>query len=340
MNFLGKEIGKKSYPLFIAEISCNHCGSIHNAKSLIHNAKRAGVDFVKIQVYTPDEMTLDCDKANFLITHGLWRGNNLFKFYEKTKTPPEWVPELFMYAKEIDIPIFSSVFGERSLEILEKNNCPAYKIASYEFNHTPLLKAVASTGKPMVLSTGVATDNDIRDNFHLLDKVNKLYMHCISTYPCQLTETNLLRIRVMENIVGKHRVGFSDHSTNSTAAMLAVALGAKIIERHFYSPLFGESEDAEFSMSESAFKRMVDAVKGAYLACNSIVPLEQEGYKFKRSIYASAYIEKGGKFTSDNISVVRPNGGMEPMFYSHLLDGNTANRNIEPGTPIVGDLLE
>ena len=345
MNFLGREILPKSYPLFIAEISCNHVGKLDNALTLIAAAKKSKADFVKIQIYSAEEMTLKSDRPEFKIKSGLWKNSRtLYDLYKKAATPKEWIPELFAYAKEVGIPIFSSVFGMGGLEALEKHNCQAYKISSFEFNHIPLIEEVAKLHKPMILSTSLANLEEIGSTEYRIQEIspstNRIYMHCVSLYPCALSNANLGRIKEIETIIGTGRVGFSDHTKSRHTAGLAACMGAKIIEKHFYIPEIG-GEDAAFSFSPKSFKMMVNEARNFYQACLSR-PCDPMGQAFlyMRSIYVVKDIKEGEKFTKNNIQVIRPIGGMSPKLYNLILSENIpAKYELKAGTPLNGEMV-
>lgn len=345
MRIFDLEIGENSFPLFVAEISCNHCGDLNNVFKLMEDAKRSYADAVKIQVYTPDELTINSDKADFLIKKGLWKGQNLYDLYSHTQTPPDYVRPIFEYAAHIGLRVFASCFGMQSLEVLEKNNCKTYKISSFEFNDTSLVDAVVSTKKPVIFSTGLSDDNEIDALYQKL-KLNAfvdfdyMFMHCVSKYPCKLEDAGLYRIKRFIDKYGAAHVGYSDHTKGNTAPGMAAALGAKIIEKHFYNPKYGESEDKAFSMSPSSFKKMVMHTRNMFNACIE-KPLRgtEAAHQFKRSLYAVKPIKKGQYFTDKNVRSIRPSYGLEPYLLKDILLSK-AKENIEAGTPLNGSMIE
>lgn len=339
MNFLGYEIKQNSNPLFIAELSCNHCGSLDNLLKLIDLAKRANADIIKIQIYTPDEMTL---KKLPKIQNGLWKGKNLYELYQKAQTPLEWVPEIFAYAKSIDIPLFSSVFGDKSLEALEKVNCPAYKIASFEANDYDFIRKANSTGKQLMISTGCISLSEAQTLGPLaITKIgvtfDPIYMHCVSKYPCKDEDSSLSRITKLQRAFGDSKVGYSDHTKGAQAAVLAATLGAKYIEKHFHEPRLGDkSEDASFSMSPMQFKNMVVKTRKAMEMCYDRGTVHSE---FKRSLYAITRIRKGEDFNRHNVTSLRPYRGLEPRLFPKIL-GRRATTTIPAGTPLILDYVD
>lgn len=346
MNFLGKEIGKNKYPCIIAEISCNHEGSLTHAKELIAAAKEANADAVKFQLYDADDMTY-CGKwfnysdntNDFFIKAGKWKGQHLHTLYQKTGTPYEWVQVLFEYAKGVNIPLFASVFSERGIKTLEENNCPAYKIASFELNDTNLIAKAAMTSKPLVLSTGMATDREIENALlRTYQGLTPILLHCISAYPTRLEEARLYRIQQMRKRFSC-LVGFSDHTEGYLAAQIACGMGACMIEKHLY--LGGAtSEDATFSLTPSAFKFFVKACRRAAESSFETISME-EGYskQFRRSLYVVKDISKGEIFTPDNIRSIRPSYGLSPSMYNNVI-GLRATMEIKAGTGLKEEHLK
>jgi pseudaminic acid synthase len=332
MNFLGKELSPRHDPFVIAEISCNHEGSLEKAFILIREAKDAGADAIKIQCYTPDELTIISERYDFICKDGPWKNRHLHELYTTTQTPPEFVAGMFNYAKEISIPIFSSVFGEQSLETLEKVGCPAYKIASFEVNDTNLLRKVAKLTKPVIISTGACTQKELdRANDILL--YDLIIMHCVSQYPTCLENADLSRITQYRREY-ETPVGFSDHTIGSAAAQMAHALGACIFEKHFGSQ-GGNSADNRFSLYKSEFKDYVDNLKKAHKA------LEFQNYKhsqYKRSLYVVEDIKKGMELTKENVRSIRPSYGLDPDKLDHVV-GKVADQDIPRGTALKMEML-
>lgn len=327
MNFLGKELIPYKSISIVAEISCNHEGSLKQAFDLIEAAKDSGADAVKIQAYTPEEMTINSNKVDFICPNGPWAGKNLWELYNKTRTPLEWLPELFAKAEQLNIPMFSSVFGEKSLAALEAVNCPVYKIASFEISDVELLKMVAAKHKPMILSLGVATNDDIERAVGVCE--NDCYiqlMHCVSEYPAKLSNINLYRIRSTYYGVD----GFSDHTLNSKAAQLAIAMGITIIEKHIC--MTETCEDVSFSLKPYEFKSYVRDCYNTIEAFKERT-LELTSLAYKRSLYIVENIKKGEVFTNENIKAIRPGFGLGPYLLPEIL-GKTANYDLETGTPL------
>lgn len=349
MNFLGKELKAYSDPFIVAEISCNHEGSIDKALALIKAAKELGANAVKIQVYTPDEMTIQHKKYigkndeyeigpnEFYIKDGRWRGKHLWDLYSEAYTPIEWLPELFGCAKDAQIPMFASVFGEKSLEALEDVGCPAYKIASFELNDTNLLKLVHETGKPMVLSAGIATLNEVERAMEIVGD-NSVLMHCISKYPAHVKDLQLNRIKRYRSFYNCP-IGFSDHTTDSTAASMTIGVGACIIEKHLTLP-FSNSHDVDFSLTPKHFRWFVQDCKDAAKAIQEKDNIEfyKDELQFKRSLYVVQNIKQGEQFTKENVRSIRPGYGLSPHFLDDVL-AKTAKYDIKRGTALTEEML-
>ena len=333
-----KKIGYKYKTFIVAEISGNHGGKIKNAIKLIKKAKEAGADAVKLQTYTPDTITLNCNKKDFRISEkSPWKKfKNFWNLYNYAHTPFEWHKKLFNYAKKINIEIFSSPFDEHAVDLLEKLGCPAYKIASPEINHIPLLERVAATKKPVILSTGLASIKEIYDALKILKKKNDkiIILKCCSSYPAKFEELNLLTIQDIKkrfNVLS----GLSDHSSGIEAPLVAVALGANMVEKHF--KLNVESVDSFFSLNRNEFKKMVEKIRICEKALGKVSYKLSKESKLslvgKRSIYASSNIKAGEKINKTNVKVVRPSYGLHPSFYKRIL-GKVSKRNINFGSRI------
>ena len=345
MNLNGREIGE-GYPAYvIAEMSANHAGSLQRAKDIIYAAKEAGADCVKIQTYTADTMTIDCDNKYFHIANGTWKGENLYQLYKKAYTPWEWQKELKQTADKVGIDFFSTPFDKTSVDFLEELDIKFYKIASFELIDLPLIKYVASKGKPMIISTGMADLSEINDAVLTVRKQNNsnlALLRCASAYPAI---TDAMNLRTMQNMAETFQVpvGLSDHSMGSVGAVTAVALGAKIIEKHFCLSRSTKNPDNTFSMEPLEFKKMIQDIRAAEKAIGIVKygPTEQEkeNIGFRRSIFCVQDIKKGDKFTEQNIRIIRPGYGLKPKYYSEIL-GETARRDILRGTPIQFEMLE
>lgn len=339
-----REIGGGKPAYIIAEMSANHAGDISRAKEIIHAAKEAGADCIKIQTYTPDTLTIDCDNSYFHISDGTWNGENLYQLYQKAYTPWEWQKELFEEAKKAEIDFFSTPFDNTSVDFLEEIGIGFYKIASFELVDIPLIEYVASKGKPMILSTGMATLAEIDEAVEAVKKRgnrNFALLRCASAYPAITDEMNL---RTMQNMGDTFGVpyGLSDHSMGSVGAVTAVALGASIIEKHFCLDRAIENPDSTFSMNPMEFKQMVHDIRQAERAIGSVKygPSEQEknNLQFRRSIFCVKDIQEGEKLTEENIRIIRPGYGLAPKFYKDVL-GQTALEDIQKGTPLAFEMI-
>ncbi len=325
----------------IAELSANHNHKKEIALESIKAAKEAGADAVKIQTYTADTLTLNCDNEYFQIKQGtLWDGTTLYKLYQQAYTPWEWHQELFDYAKSLDIPLFSTPFDKSAVDFLESLNNPIIKIASFELVDIPLIEYAASKGRPMIMSTGIATLNEIQeavDACHKAGNEDITLLKCTSSYPAPLNEANLLTIPDLKNRFGC-KVGLSDHTAGSVAPCAAVALGAQVIEKHFIMDRSIGGPDAAFSMTKDEFAEMVKRVRETE-ECLGQVNYElsdkmKKNRKFARSLFACADIAKGEIFTEKNIRSVRPGDGCSPKYLPELL-GKTSDRVYKFGEPIV-----
>lgn len=339
-----REIGEGKPAYIIAEMSANHAGDISRAKEIIHAAKEAGADCIKIQTYTPDTLTIDCDNSYFHISNGTWNGENLYQLYQKAYTPWEWQKELFEEAKKAEIDFFSTPFDNTSVDFLEEIGIGFYKIASFELVDIPLIEYVASKGKPMILSTGMATLAEIDEAVEAVKKRgnrNFALLRCASAYPAITDEMNL---RTMQNMGDTFGVpyGLSDHSMGSVGAVTAVALGASIIEKHFCLDRAIENPDSTFSMNPMEFKQMVHDIRQAEKAIGSVKYGSSEQEKssqiFRRSIFCVKNIKRGEKLTSENVRIIRPGYGISPKYYNDIL-GQTALIDIERGTPLKMEMI-
>ena len=336
---IGKKIiGKYSKCLVVAEISANHDSKLSNAIKLIKLAAKAGVDAVKIQTYKPETITLNTFKKDFLINkNSPWSSKkNFWNLYKKGHTPWEWHKKLFTEAKKNNIEIFSSPFDESAVDLLEKLGCKAYKIASPEITHIPLITKVAKTGKPIIISTGLSKLDELTNAIKVVRNAgnNKIIiLKCTSAYPAPAEELNL---KTIKDIAKKFKVyvGFSDHSIGNIAALTAVALGAKIIEKHFKLKN-NKSIDSFFSADKSDFSDLISNIRQMEKAVGKInynvTTSAKKHLVGKRSIYTSAKIKKGDIFTKNNIKVVRPCHGLDPKYYNYVL-GKKSNCDLSPAT--------
>lgn len=327
-------------PLLIAELSGNHGGKLENALAMIDAAAEAGANAIKLQTYTADTLTIQHDSPAFIIQDGLWKGRTLYDLYQEAHTPWEWHPVLFERAREIGIPLFSSPFDSTAVEFLEKLECPAYKIASFEIIDIPLIRKVAETGKPIIISTGMASLDEIDEAVKCVNSVTDhgplFLLHCTSGYPTPVTEA---RIRVIPYLNERHRVpvGLSDHSTNNAVAISAVALGACIIEKHFIISRKKGGVDAEFSLEPDEFRQLADDCRQAWNALGDVdfglTDSESIHQANRRSLYAVRDIPAGIEITDDNVRSIRPGGGLHPKHLDTII-GKKAARTISRGTPI------
>ncbi|OFX81550.1 MAG: pseudaminic acid synthase [Bacteroidetes bacterium GWE2_29_8] len=329
-----------NYPVFvIAELSANHNQSYDLAVKTIEAAKEAGADAIKLQTYTPDTITINCDNDYFKLKSGLWAGQTLYNLYEKAYTPWEWHPKLKAVADKLGLILFSTPFDNSSVDFLESINVPAYKIAGFEIEDLPLIKYVASKKKPIIISTGIAELSDIDNAVKACLSVGNdqiALLKCTSSYPAPLEIQNLLTIRNMRKTFDCV-VGLSDHTLGSTAPITAVALGAKIIEKHFIIDRSTGGPDSEFSMEFSDFKTMVTSIREVE-ACLGKVSYEltdslKEAKKYGRSLFIVADIEVGEEFTRENIRSIRPGHGISPSYIEQVL-GKQATVSIKKGTPL------
>ena len=324
---IGKFDLEKDGTFIIAELSANHNGSLQTALDTIKAAKECGADAIKLQTYTADTITLNSKKDDFMIDGGtLWDGKNLYELYKEAYTPWEWHKELFEYARSIDIDIFSSPFDKSAVDFLEQFNPSAYKIASFEITDYELIRYTASKGKPMIISTGIAYEEEIQDAVDICRSIGNdkiILLKCTSAYPAPLEDANLLTIADLAKKFGVVS-GFSDHTIGSTAPIIAVSHGAKVIEKHFILDKSIGGADCEFSMDAKDFKEMVQKIRDTEQLLGkvdySMNESKQKNRNYSRSIYVSKNIKKGEKFTTSNLKSVRPGYGMHPKYLNEFLD--------------------
>ena len=340
----GRKIGD-GYPAYIiAEMSGNHAGSIERAKEIIRAAKEAGADCVKIQTYTPDTITIDCNNEYFHIEDGTWEGENLYSLYGKAFTPWEWHKELKEEAEKAGIDFFSTPFDNTSVDFLEGLGFSFYKIASFEMIDLPLLQYVASKGKPIIMSTGMGQLEEIEEAIEAIYKTgNKqlAIMKCSSAYPAKIEEMNLATIADMKQKF-QIPVGLSDHSMGSLSAEVGTALGANIIEKHFCISREIENPDSSFSMTPEEFKAMVNAVrtveKAKGIVQYGVEKQEETNIKFRRSLFVVEDVRAGEVFTEKNVRSIRPGYGMKPKFLPEVL-GKYAAVDIKRGEPLKEEMI-
>jgi len=332
-----KKIGRKYPPYIIAEMSANHNGDIDNAYKIIDMAKASGADAVKLQTYTADTITMDMKTPEFMIEGGLWDGQSLYELYKGAYMPWEWHKPLFDYAKKVGITIFSSPFDNTAVDLLEDLNTPAYKIASFEAIDLPLIKYVAQTGKPMIISTGMADAEEIREAIEAAREggcKELAILHCVSGYPAPAGDYNLRTLVDMQQKFGLV-TGLSDHTIDNTTAITSVALGASIIEKHVTLDRNGGGPDDSFSLEEEGLKGLCVGVKTAWQALGSVdygwKSSEQGNVKFRRSLYFVKDIKAGEIITSEHIKSIRPGYGLAPKFKNQLLE-RTVKMDVRLGT--------
>lgn len=317
----------KDGTLIIAELSANHNGNLQNALDAIKAAKDIGANVIKLQTYTADTLTLDCDKEDFIIKGGtLWDGKTMYDLYKDAYTPWEWHEELFEYAREIGIDIFSSPFDKTAVDFLEQFNPSAYKIASFEITDHELIRYTASKMRPIIISTGIAFIDEIQDAVDICRAEGNndiVLLKCTSAYPAALEDANLMTIANLAETFGTIS-GFSDHTLGTTAPVVATTLGAKVIEKHFILDKSIGGADADFSLDKEEFAKMIQAVRDTEKLLGkvdySMTEKKKKSRQFSRSLYVAKDIKKGEVFTEDNIRSVRPGYGMHPKYLKNILD--------------------
>lgn len=319
--------------MIVAEISASHNGSLEKAKELISLAAWSGATAVKLQTFTADDMTI---KGAHKISNGPWAGKDLHQLYQQAHTPLKWHKELFDYAARVGLVCFSSPFSVEAVDFLENLDCPIYKIASFEMNDKRLIERCAATGKPIIISTGMATGTEIKTAaFNARGASDITLLHCVSAYPTPVDQANLLRINKLKMF--GYPVGFSDHTLSLTLPSIAIALGATVIEKHIKMPDDKESPDASFALEPHQFKIMVDTIKETRAALQVVV--SKEPYTMlRRSLYAVADIKAGERFTEKNVKSIRPGLGLPPSELDEVLASKAAQK-IKRGTPLSETML-
>lgn len=336
----------KDKTYIIAEISANHNQSYEVAKEMVKAAFEAGANAVKLQTYTPQTMTLDVKNKYFMIDKGtIWDGKNLYDLYKEAYTPWEWQPKLKAYADELGITLFSSPFDKTSVDFLEEMGVSAYKIASFEITDLPLIEYVAKKQKPIIISTGIATIGDIQEAVEICKKAGNeqiILLQCTSAYPAPLEDANLLTIPNLAETFGV-TVGFSDHTLGITAPVTAVALGARVIEKHFILDRAMGGVDSEFSLNVDEFREMVKAIRDTEKLLGKVsyemTPKKLKSREFSRSIFISNDIKKGELFTQNNVKIIRPANGLAPKYIDKVL-GKVADRDYIKGEPLTNLPIE
>jgi len=343
MKIQGRLIGQGQPCYVIAELSANHGGSLEQALRIVRAAKEAGADAIKLQTYTADTMTLNVDNDYFRIKGGLWDGEHLYQLFQRASTPWEWHKTIKQEAERLQMHCFSSPFDETAVDFLESLDVGAYKVASFELVDDPLLIKIAQTKKPVIMSTGMATLDEIQHAVGVLSAhgtTELALLKCVSAYPAPAQEMHLRTMADMRQRF-KCPVGLSDHSLGSTVAVAAVALGAELIEKHIKLNQDDDTPDTAFSMTPEAFGEMVDALRLAEAALGQVryQQTSNELVMNRRSIFVSQDIKKGQVFSRDNIRVIRPGNGLSPKYYAQLL-GTKAKQDIARGTPLTEAMID
>jgi pseudaminic acid synthase len=341
----GRKIGNEFPPYIIAEMSANHNGDINNAYKIIDKVKLSGADAVKLQTYHPDIITMDMSTPEFMINGGLWGGQSLHSLYKSAFMPWEWHKPLFEYAKKNDITIFSSPFDNTAVDLLEDLDTPAYKIASFEVIDVPLIKYVAQTKKPMIISTGMADHDEIYEAVEAARESGckeLALLHCVSSYPAPSSDYNL---RTLPDIQQKFQtvIGLSDHTINNITALSSIALGASIIEKHVTLDRTNGGPDDSFSLEPEELNSLCIEAKIAWESLGKInyetKLSEKENLKFRKSLYVVKDLEAGEKLSINNIRAIRPGYGLHPRYYDQLI-GSKVVKKVSKGTPISWELVK
>ncbi|MER0041304.1 MULTISPECIES: pseudaminic acid synthase [unclassified Pseudomonas] len=345
ISIAGRQIGIDHPPYIIAELSANHNGKLETALRIIEEAKKAGADAIKLQTYTADTITLNSDAEEFQIRGGLWDGKTLYQLYQEAHMPWEWHKPLFEHARKLGITIFSSPFDNTAVDLLESLNAPAYKIASFEAIDLPLIKYVAGTGKPMIISTGMADAEEIREAIEAAREggcKELAILHCVSGYPAPAEDYNL---RTIPDMMARHSLvtGLSDHTLDNTTAITSVALGASIIEKHFTLDRSGGGPDDSFSLQPNELSALCLDSKTAWRSLGSVdygrKSSEEANVKFRRSLYFVKDLKKGDIITLDSIRSVRPGFGTAPKYLQAFL-GRKVVSDVIANSPALLTLIE
>lgn len=345
ISIAGRRIAADAAPYIIAELSANHNGRLETALKIIEEAKKAGADAIKLQTYTADTITLNCDSEEFQIRGGLWDGKTLYQLYQEAHMPWAWHKPLFEHARKLGITIFSSPFDNTAVDLLEDLNAPAYKIASFEAVDLPLIKYVASTGKPMIISTGMADAEEIQEAIEAAREggcKELAILHCVSGYPAPAADYNLRTIPDMMQRFGLV-TGLSDHTLDNTTAITSVALGASIIEKHFTLDRSGGGPDDSFSLEPQELVALCRDSKTAWAALGKVdygrKSSEQGNVKFRRSLYFVKSLKAGDVVTEDAVRSVRPGFGLSPKYLADVI-GKKVNEDVGAATPLSWCLFE
>lgn len=345
INIAGRPIGPDAPPYIIAEMSANHLGELDRALAIMTAAKQAGADAVKLQTYTADTITLDHDGPEFRIQGGLWHNRTLYDLYREAHTPWDWHPRLFDHGRALGITVFSSPFDPTAIELLEKLNAPAYKIASFEIVDLPLIERAAATRKPLIISTGMAGPDEIAEALAAARSTGTgdiVLLHCVSGYPTPAEESNLKRIRALAERY-EVLIGLSDHTHGTTCAIAGVALGAVVVEKHLTLRRDEGGPDAAFSLEPDELATLVRDCRAAFAALGTgaeeRTASERPNMKFRRSLYVVRDMAPGDAFTAETVRSIRPGLGLPPKHYREIL-GRRAKRAIRRGTPLSWDFVD
>nr|WP_198984585.1 pseudaminic acid synthase [Herbaspirillum sp. ASV7] len=341
----GRKIGKDHPPYIIAELSANHNGSLERALETIDAAKRCGASAIKLQTYTAETMTIDCDRSDFMVKGGLWDGFKLYDLYKWAQTPFEWHEAMFAHARKIGIDVFSTPFDESAVDLLEQLDAPVYKIASFENTDLPLIRYVAKTGKPMIMSTGMATEAEIAEAVDAARSAgckDLVLLHCISSYPAPMDQANIRQMQELARRFGTIP-GLSDHTIGTTASVAAVALGASVIEKHFTLSRADKGPDSEFSIEPAELERLCSETHDAWLALGHVGYERQSaeaGSKvFRRSVYFVRDLPAGAVVGAKDIRRIRPGMGLAPKHFDTLI-GKRLKVSVARGTATSWDLFD
>jgi pseudaminic acid synthase len=345
MKINDRKIGYDQPPYVIAEMSANHNGSIETAYKIIEEASLAGADAIKLQTYRPDTITLDCESEDFQIHGGLWDGRTLYELYEEAHMPWEWHKPLFEHARKLGITIFSTPFDNTAVDLLEDLNTPAYKVASFEAVDLPLIRYVASTGKPLIISTGMADVEEISEAIEAAREggcKELAILHCVSGYPAPAADYNLRTISDMINRFGLV-TGLSDHTLDNTTAITSVAIGASIIEKHFTLNRSGGGPDDSFSLGPLELKTLCQGARVAWESLGKVdygrKSSEQGNVQFRRSLYFVKNLKAGDIITADAVRSVRPGFGLPPKMLDHII-GKAVAQDASANTPVDGSKIK
>ena len=340
-------IGRKYPPFIIAEMSGNHNQSLNIALKIVRAAAKAGVHAIKLQTYTPDTITIDCNKKNFFIKNkkNIWSGQKLYDLYKKAYTPWEWHKPIMKEAKKNGLVCFSTPFDMTAIDYLEKLNVPAYKIASFENNDLPLIEKAAKTGKPLIISIGMANINDLKEIYKTVKKTgnsNLILLKCTSCYPASAEDSNLLTIQDLKKLFNCE-IGLSDHTLGIGVSIAAVALGATVIEKHFTIDRKKGGVDSKFSLEPQEFKSLVYETKQAWKSIGKIMygptKSEKDSLKYRRSLFIVKDMKKNEVFSKENIKSIRPGQGLAPKYINNVI-GQKITKNTKKGTPLNWNLIK